>query len=256
MELNQAIREHYLEGDQKYLRHLSVDCIIFGFHENQLKVLLLHAKRAAKWALPGGFILKTEHMDDAAKRILMERTGLEDIFMQQFHVFSAPARSQRRMDKALLNTIGIAGKNSWMFERFITVGYTALIDFSEARPQPDVFSSECEWFDIHQVPKLILDHEDILRKALDHLQMQLNYHPIGYNLLPEKFTMPELQTLYETILDKKLDRRNFQRKLLATGILTRLNETKTGVAHKAAYFYTFDKNKYDAAQSGSIGFNL
>jgi hypothetical protein len=150
--------------------------------------------------------------------------------------------------------VGIAVEKSWMFERFITIGYSALVDFSKVQPQADVFSSACEWFNIHEIPELLLDHRSILDKALENLQLQLNYQPVGYNLLPEKFTMPELQKLYETILDRKLDRRNFQRKIVATGILNRLNETKKGVAHKAPYYYTFDIDKYQNALKGGMGF--
>ena len=129
-----------------------------------------------------------------------------------------------------------------------------LVDFSKVQPLADVFSSACEWLSIHEIPEMLLDHRDILNKALENLQSQLNYHPVGYNLLPEKFTMPEIQKLYETILDKKLDRRNFQRKILGTGILKRLKETKKGVAHKSPYYYKFDLRKYQKALKTGMGF--
>ncbi len=145
---------------------------------------------------------------------------------------------------------------SWMFERFITVGYTALVDFTKVQPVADTFSSACEWSNIHNITEMILDHQGILEKALLNLRVQLNYHPVGYNLLPEKFTMPELQKLYETILDRILDRRNFQRKIVGTGILKRLNETKKGVAHKAPFYYKFDLRKYQKALSSGMGFEL
>lgn len=256
MSFEKEIRELFTSGQEKYLRHISVDCIIFGFHQNELKVLLLQAKYAGLWALPGGFILKEEHMDDAAKRILKQRTGVDDIYMQQFHVFSEPGRSTKKINKQFLKNAGVMLEESWMFERFITVGYTALVDFSKVHPVTDTLSSACEWFDIHSIPEMILDHRNILEKALENLRMQLNYHPLGYNLLPEKFTMPELQKLYETILDRTLDRRNFQRKIVGTGILKRLNETKKGVAHKAPYYYKFDLRKYQKALKGGMGFEL
>ena len=256
MSFEKEIKEIFAKGHEKYLRSISVDCIIFGFHENELKVLLLQAKYAGLWALPGGFILKEEHMDDAAKRILYERTGVDDIYMQQFHVFSEPGRSTKKANKQFLKNVGIEMEDSWMFDRFITVGYTALVDFSKVQPVTDILSSDCKWFNIHDIPEMILDHRNILDKALDDLRMQLNYHPLGYNLLPEKFTMPELQKLYETILDRKLDRRNFQRKIMGTGILKRLNETKKGVAHKAPYYYKFDLRKYQKALKGGMGFEL
>jgi 8-oxo-dGTP diphosphatase len=256
MGFDKEIKDHFLNGHERYLRNISVDCIIFGFHANELKVLLLHARYAKQWALPGGFIEKTEHMDEAARRILKERTGLNEIYMQQFHVFSAPERSTKKINQQFLKNVGLKTGESWMFERFITVGYSALGDFSKVQPVPDVFSTACEWFNIHNIPEMLLDHRDILNKALENLQLQLNYHPVGYNLLPEKFTMPELQKLYETILDRKLDRRNFQRKIIGTGILKRLNETKKGVAHKAPYYYKFDLRKYEKALKGGMGFEL
>lgn len=256
MAFKEELLNHFKTGHEVFLRNVSVDCIIFGFHGNELKVLLLQAKYAGAWALPGGFILKEEHMDDAARRILKHRTGLSDIYLQQFNVFSEPDRSTKKINTQFLKNSGIELKESWMFERFITVGYTALVDFTKAALIPDSFSIDCKWFNIKEIPELILDHQNILDKALENLQLQLNYHPVGYNLLPEKFTMPELQKLYETILDRKLDRRNFQRKITGTGILKRLGETKKGVAHKAPYLYKFDLRKYQKALKGGMGFEL
>jgi ADP-ribose pyrophosphatase YjhB (NUDIX family) len=256
MSFEKEIREHFAKGHERFLRSVSVDCIIFGFHEAELKVLLLQAKYAGLWALPGGFILKDEHMDDAAKRILKERTGVDDIYMQQFYVFSQPDRSTKKINKQFLKNVGVELEESWMFDRFITVGYSALVDFTKVQPVADNFSTACEWFNINNVPEMILDHTNILEKALENLRMQLNYHPVGYNLLPEKFTMPDLQKLYETILDRTLDRRNFQRKIASTGILKRLDETKKGVAHKAPYYYKFDLRKYQKALKGGMGFEL
>lgn len=256
MKLDKKLTTHFLKGHEKYLRHISIDCVIFGFHENELKLLLLKAKYADKWALPGGFILKEEHLDEAARRILKERTGLDKIFLQQFYSFSDPARSTKKISQGFLKTMGIKLDKSWMFERFITVGYTALLDFTKVKPVADIFSEECKWFNIHEIPEMILDHEKILEKALNHLRLQLNFQPVGYNLLPAKFTMPELQKLYETILERKLDRRNFQRKILDTGILNRLEETKKGGSHKAPYYYKFDLRQYKKALKAGMGFEL
>ena len=256
MDFDTEITKHFADGHKIYLRHISVDCVIFGFHQNILKVLLLQAKYAGIWSLPGGFILKDEHMDEAAKRILKHRTGLDNIFMQQFHVFSQPSRSTREINQQFLKNVGIEMKDSWMFERFVTVGYSALVEFSDVKPTADVYSNACEWQDINALPEMILDHREILDTALQQLQTNLNYHPIGYNLLPEKFTMPELQKLYETILNRKLDRRNFQRKILATKVLKKLNEIKKGVAHKAPHYYKFDLKNYKKALKGGMGFEL
>lgn len=256
MSFKEEITRHFKNGHQLYLRHISIDCVIFGFHENKLNVLLLKAKYAGAWALPGGFILKDEHMDDAANRILKDRTGLDDIYLQQFHVFSEPGRSTKLMNQQFLKNAGVAMEESWMFERFVTVGYTALVDFSKAQLIPDSFSDACEWHNVNTLPPMILDHREILNTALQQLQTNLNYHPVGYNLLPEKFTMPELQKLYETILNRPLDRRNFQRKITGTKILKKLDETKKGVAHKAPNYYKFDLKNYKKALKGGMGFQL
>jgi len=256
MEFEKELRDHYFKGHEKYLRHISIDCVIFGFHENELKVLLLKAKYAGIWALPGGFILKAEHMDQAAQRILKVRTGLDKIYLQQFHTFSDPDRSTKKINQQFLKNAGIKSEKSWMFERFISVGYSALVDFTKVTSVPDIISDACEWFSIYDIPEMILDHRHIFDEALQNLRLQLNFHPVGFNLLAKKFTMPELQKLYETILDKKLDRRNFQRKIIATGILKRLNETKKGVAHKAPFYYKFDLRKYEKALKAGMGFEL
>lgn len=253
MEFDKALKNHYLKGHEKYLRHISIDNVIFGFHQNNLKVLLLKSKYAGLWSLSGGFILKDEPIDTAAQRVLKERTGLEKIFLQQFHVFGEPGRSTRKVNQQFLKNIGVSLGKSWMFERFITIGFYALVNFTMVNPKPDSLSESCEWFSIDGLPEMILDHRNILDEALSVLRLQLSFHPIGYNLLAQKFTMPEFQKLYETILDKKLDRRNFQRKILATGILKRLKETKKGVAHKAPFYYKFDLPQYQKALKAGMG---
>lgn len=254
MKFDKELKTHFLKGHEKYLRHLSVDNVIFGFHQNDLKVLLLKTKYAGAWSLTGGFILKDEHTDIAAKRVLKQRTGLEKIFLQQFHVFSDPGRSTKKINQLFLKNIGVRIDKSWMFERFITIGYYALVDFTKVSPTPDNISSACEWFSIDNLPEMILDHRDIFDEALRALRIQLIFYPVGFNLLEQKFTMPQLQKLYETILDKKLDRRNFQRKIIGTGILKKLKETKKGVAHKAPFYYKFDLPKYNKALKAAIYF--
>lgn len=226
-------------GQAIYLRHLSVDCVIFGFHENQLKVLLLKWK-AGPLCLPGGFVKKEESLQDSATRTLYERTALKNIFLHQFHAFGHPKREKGKARDTKL-------RGTWLQDRFVTIGYYALVDYFKVKPHPDLFSDECKWWDIDSVPSLLYDHNEILINALEALRLDLHYHPIGYRLLPEKFTMPELQRLYETILGKPIDRRNFQKKILSLKILVRLKERKTGGAHKAPYLYRFDKVKYEKA---------
>jgi ADP-ribose pyrophosphatase YjhB (NUDIX family) len=234
------IDQDFLQTASKtFLSHLSVDCVIFGFHENQLKVLLLKW-RGGPWCLPGGFVKKSESLQESAVRTLKERTDLSNIFLQQFHAFGDPLREKGKSNNKEL-------RGSWLQDRFVTIGYYALVEYSKVKPKPDPFSDECRWWDIDSVPELLYDHNDILNKAVEALRIDLYSHPIGYNLLPDKFTMPEFQRLYETILGKSIDRRNFQKKILALKILVRLKERKIGGAHKAPYLFKFDKTKYKQA---------
>ncbi len=236
------------KGDTLYQTGISVDCVIFGFHEQQLKILLLKVDTVHKWALPGGFIKKTEPIEAAAYRVLQERTGVKDIFLQQFHVFGSPDRSDASIHQKRYLNFGVKiPKDNWLIQRFITVGFYALVDFNKVSIQPSEQEAQWQWMDIEYLNSLMMDHAAIVQKALETLRTQIGYLPIGKNLLPRKFTMPELQKLYETILNQKLDRRNFQRKLLSFGILNRLTETKKGGAHKAAYLYTFNEKKYQKA---------
>ncbi|MCX6221005.1 MAG: NUDIX domain-containing protein [Bacteroidia bacterium] len=237
-----------------FLNHLSLDCVVFGFHDSQLKVLLLRMKRTKDWALPGGFVKPDETFEVAASRVLKERTGLGDIFLKQFKIFSDPLRSQNNPIVSDLEEEKDKGCIEWFHQRFISVGFYALVDFSKAEPTPDFFSDQCSWKALDEVDALMLDHTQILTKALETLRLQLNYQPIGYNLLPDKFTMPELQKLYETILGKELDRRNFQRRMLSYGILNKLEERKTGGAHKSPFLYEFNLGNYQKAlQVGLYG---
>lgn len=232
---------------EEYLPHISLDCVIFGFHENQLKVLLLRMKFTKEWALPGGFVKKDESMEVAANRVLKERTRLDNIFLKQFYVFSDPKRSESNPAVQDLKELGSGKGLDWFKQRFISVGFYALVDFEKVEPMPDFFSDECEWQPLDGIDHLMMDHNKILKKALETLRLHLSYQPIGYNLLPEKFTMPELQKLYETILGRKLDRRNFQRKILSYKILNKLEERKTGGAYKAPFLYEFNVEKYKKA---------
>jgi ADP-ribose pyrophosphatase YjhB (NUDIX family) len=237
---------------ENYLESVSLDCVIFGFHNNQLKVLLLKMKYTHEWALPGGFVKLNETVEDAAARILRERTSLGDIFLKQFRVFSDPERS--KMNPAIKDLIesGDHPDMKWFAKRFISIGMYALVDFSKVIPVPDYFSEEAVWKSLDEMGRLMLDHNLIVQKALNTLRLQISYQPIGYNLLPEKFTMPELQSLYETILGKTLDRRNFQRKILSFDILTKLPKTKKGGAHKAPFLYEFNLENYKKALESGL----
>jgi 8-oxo-dGTP diphosphatase len=235
-----------VENNHKFQPGLSIDCVIFGFHDNQLKVLLIKVSNSEIWSLPGGFIPVDQDIDTAAVTVLNERTGLEGVFLRQFAVFGKIKRNDNHFNKTILDYFQIdEEKGKWLTQRFVTIGYYALVDFLKIIPNSVSINEVVEWVDHKEVPELILDHKEILDKALDTLRTELNLMPVGYNLLPEKFTIPELQKLYETILDKKLDRRNFLRKITNIGILTKLDEKKNNVAHKAPNLYSFDKEKYD-----------
>ncbi|HLN74420.1 MAG: NUDIX hydrolase [Methylococcaceae bacterium] len=238
---------------KQFLDHISLDCVMFGFHENQLKVLLLRMKKTNLWALPGGFVQEHESMEVAAKRVLKERTGLDQIFLRQFYVFSDPQRS--RVNPAVADVVdsGMTFPNEkWFNQRFISLGFYALVEFSQVHPSPDSLSDVCEWINLEEIGPLMMDHNKIVDKALETLRLQLSFQPIGYNLLPEKFTMTELRSLYETILGKELDRRNFQRKMLAYNILDRLEEVRQGVAHKAPGLYRFNMANYQQALADGL----
>jgi 8-oxo-dGTP diphosphatase len=236
------------QGTDKFIPNLSLDCVVFGFHENQLNVLLLKLPYEQHMALPGGYVLQEESLEDAANRVLKERTGLSGVFLQQFHTFSNPDRIKFNFPTESLLKGGFTKNDlEWLTSRFVTVGFYALVDYLRVVPSPDIFSESCSWKDLKDIGILMMDHNQILHSALETLRLHLNYQPIGLNLLPEKFTMPELQRLYETILGRKLDRRNFQRKIRSYNILSDLKERKTGVAHKAPFLYQFDPVNYDRA---------
>ena len=241
------LKDFLVNGHKVFLKHVSVDCVVFGFHENQLKVLLLKWKDQGGWCVPGGFVKRTDTLEEAAARVLKERTGLDKIYLSQFQAFSALDREQ---GKKPFKVPGI--KTTWYMERFISVGFWALVEYSKVRPQLDWLTEDCRWFDVHEIPKMIYDHRLIVTKALEALRHSLINHPIGYNLLPEKFTMPELQRLYETILDRRLDRRNFQKKMLSLNILERLKEKKNVISKKPPFLYRFDRKKYHHAMKEGL----
>ncbi|MDX1942555.1 MAG: NUDIX domain-containing protein [Saprospiraceae bacterium] len=233
---------------ERVLPHISIDCAIFGFHENQLRVLLLRWKNLELWSLPGGRVLRNESVEAAVYRTLEERTGLQEVFLQQFHTFGDTDRLKNTNFRAILEQLGFDSEMSnVMSDRTVTVGYYALVEYSKVTPTPDFYTDECRWWDVRELPELIFDHKEIAVAALQTLRRQLNYQPIGLNLLPDKFTMPELQKLYETILGKELDRRNFHKRILSYDILERLEERRSGGAHKSPYLYRFDLQKYQKA---------
>lgn len=231
---------------------LSLDCVIFGFDSGQLKVLLVRWKGTEHWSLPGGLVMQNESLDDSANRILTQRTGLQNIFLRQFHTFG----ETKRYDKEVLaeKLASVVPPHMW-YERAISVGYYALVNYADVFPTHDDISDSCIWKSLEELPELLFDHAKILDTALAKLRREIGHEPIGLNLLPPKFTMPEMMRMYEAILGRKIDPRNFQKKILKSGILIKSNEVKKGTAHRSPFLYHFDTAKYEEMlQSGSFFF--
>lgn len=224
----------------KYKSHdrvlLAVDCIIFGFDGSQLKALLIKRDfepEKGKWSLMGGFVSKSESTDEAASRILQRLTGLEDVYMEQLHCFSEVDRDP-------------AG-------RVVSIAYFALINIAEYSEQIQE-DHEARWFPLNKMPQLIFDHKQMVTMAKERLQHKVSNHPIGFELLPLKFTLPQLQNLYEAIYESPLDKRNFTRKILSLGILNKLAEKEKESSRKGAFYYVFDKGKYKKLHQEGVKF--
>lgn len=238
MDFKEIIINNSKKAYEIYVPHISVDTVIFGFNGDQLKVLLLKMKFNQQWFLPGGYMKKEENLESAAIRILRERTQLDKIFLQEFAVFSELNRSEE--------TFKDFPDDLWHKKRFISVGYYALVNHKDVSPIGDELSESCDWIILDELESqnITMDHKKIIEKALNTLREQISYKPIGLNLLPEKFTLSELQKLYEAILGRTLNRGNFYRKIKNIGILKKLDEKRKGGAHKAPDLYTFDQENY------------
>jgi 8-oxo-dGTP diphosphatase len=223
----------------KVIDALSIDCLIFGFKNGELDVLLVkHAEGISKgkWALPGGWIKYNESVDEAAHRLLHSLTGLSNVYLEQLRSFGAVHRFPQ--------------------ERVITIAYYALINTENYQLHPGFTASEVKWCNVHQVPKLIYDHNEIYNAGLRQLKHKVRHEPIGFNLLPKKFTLHHIQELYEAILETKLDKPNFRRKLLGMNLLIPCNEKQKDVSHRAANLYRFDKKVYDKLAQKGFTFEL
>ncbi|WP_340112759.1 NUDIX hydrolase [Maribellus mangrovi] len=242
---------------EKILPGHSIDCVVFGFdyNEQELNVLLMKWKMGGKWALPGGVVYKDEILEDAAHRSLKERTGISVSVLEQFHTFSG---INRRSEEEIQLMLSIAAKydikiEKWFRTRYLTTGFVTVVNMENTTPVEDIYSSECRWVPIKDKPELVMDHDDIFNKAMDHVRIQLSYLPISMALLPEKFTMKALKKVYEGFLGKPLERSNFQSKMLKLDILNRHEKLMTGAANKAPYLYSFDKEKYESLLKKGIG---
>ena len=234
-------------GTEKYISHLSIDCVIFGYEEKNLKVLIAKKKWGTEiWNLPGGYILKTESIDKAASRILKERTSLENIYLEQFRVFGDENRIINSKFRDLLMTelsqrYNIADAE-WITDRFVCIGFYALVEISKVTPQVGELDDYLEWRSIKEIPEMIHDHNEILRYALEALRQNLDQKLIGFNMLPETFTMREVLELYEAVYVEQFAMNNFQKKILELNVLERLEKKFTGAANKAPYLYRFKRD--------------
>lgn len=231
----QTKKKYYTEHAKIYV---AVDCIIFGFLENQLKILLLtrdFEPGKGKSSLIGGFIREEESLDDAAARILYDLTGLENVFLEQLY-----SHGQVDRDPG---------------ERVISISYYALLKVQDL-DYDHVRRHGARWCNIGECKKLIFDHNEMVEGALVRLRHRAKNQPIGFELLPRMFTIPQLQMLYEAIYQKKLDNRNFRKKLLAMDILENLEKKDKSTSKKGAFLYRFDKRRYDKLIQDGFLFDL
>jgi len=227
--------------DTHYLRHIAYDSVIFGFSGEKLKILITRYHNTGLYALPGGFVQLHENLNDAVRRGLKERTGLDNIYLEQFYTFGNVARYKPEIMQTILEANGHSTeKYAWMLDRFLSVAYYALINYNDVVPTPDALSDSCDWYDMDELPNLMLDHAEIVAKALQTLRENLDRKLVGMNLLPSRFTLGELQKVYEAILGEKLHRGTFQRKMLSLDILKRHEKQYSGAAHKAPFLYSFE----------------
>lgn len=218
---------------------LSVDCVVFGYQDGTLKVLLI--KRGAEpfkgqWALPGDLVYPNEDIEVAARRILFDLTAIGNLYLEQTRVYGQVDR----------HPIG----------RVATIGYYALINIENYNPKASAWADSVYWIDINKVPKLAFDHNEILNHALETLRFRVRHRPVGFELLPEKFTLGHLQQLYEALLNEHFDKANFRKRILSMKLLSNLKENQTDVPHRPGRLYSFDKNRYDQLKSKGFSFEL
>jgi len=239
-----------VNGYKTYIPHVSIDCAIFGYHDHRLKILLRQIEGLKGLCLPGGYIKRVETLDEAASRIVEEITSITGLYLQQYKTFGDPDRikwNEFDIEELSKKPPYKKIKSSWLKDQTISIGYYAITDFSLVEPQPGFMTPSCAWYDIDEIPSLLFDHEKMVSDALQTLRSQLYYHPIAEKLLPKKFTLTEIHAVYETILGKSLDIRNFPKKLVFLGLINKLNEKRNIGPHRAPFLYTFNKKKYSKA---------
>ncbi len=237
--------------------NLSVDCVVFGFDSNDLNVLLVertltnkqdHSIVFSDYTLTGNHVQEGENPDDAAVRILNDLTGLHDIYLEQFHTFGSTDRLLNEKDQLWIHSLGLN-----IADHVITVGYYSLIDCTSVEIT-DHLSRNVKWFPVNDLPELAFDHAEILQRALERLQLKLKQEPIGFELLSEKFTLTQVQRLYEAILNTKFDPRNFRKKISMMKYVIPLDEKQTAVRHKPAQLYIFSRDVYERTRKERYAF--
>lgn len=235
---------------KNFIPQVSIDCVVFGYEKEHLKVLIGKLDFEGDfYALPGGFINQGEGIDEAALRILEKRTSIREIYLEQFKVYGEAARDNRSFYEKLLSMnkekLVQAGLDeaflNWCKQRFLSIGYYALVDIEKVKPQRTSMMESFDWYNIKNVPDLVMDHNEIVKGALETLKLYFDQKLIGFNLLPETFTMRELRELYEAVYDRPFRNNNFQKKMLGLDILERLGKKFTGAKNKAPYLYRFRK---------------
>jgi 8-oxo-dGTP diphosphatase len=250
MESREDVDEFVRNGYKTYMPHFSIENVIFGYENKQLKVLICKWIGGMGWGLPSGYVKREEALTDAATRILKERTSLDNVFLKQFHFFGDSIYRSKSYRTEAAKSLP---EGNWLTERTVSFGFYALMDCSKAIIKQDFFFEEYSWVDVMELPdNLLMDHNEIINTALESLRNQIFHEPIGYELLPEKFTLPEIQTLYETILDKKFDRRHFPNKLLSLGIIEKLDEKRSIGQHRSPFLYKFHEDNYQNALNERI----
>lgn len=225
------------KANKQFLPNLSIDLVIIGYQNNKLKCLLLQIDE--KWLLPGGYIRINESVDDAAIRILKERTGLDNPHLKFLSVFGNKDRQFKNEWKEFIKNNKLVWKDDyWINNRFVTLTYYSLVNIAEIHPTPGIMDEAISWFDFDDLPEIWMDHKSILTEARNRLKEDLKHEQLTYNLLPGKFTMPELHQLHQAILEEKLDRSRFQKKILSTGLFDRLpKKTKKNSPGQNPYQY-------------------
>jgi len=226
--------------EEDYLSHIAFDSVIFGFNGKDLKILVMQYHNTGLYALPGGFVRRNESLNQAVTKGVVERTGIDHIYLEQFQTFGGLDRFDSNAMERILEMNGLNPKDhEWLLDRFISIAYYALINFEEVNAVPDALADSIDWYSFEELPPLMMDHGEIVQKAFETLRANLDGKLLGMNLLPEKFTMRELQSVYENIMGESFKRTAFQRKMLATNALIRHEKRFTGGAHRAPYLYSF-----------------